>query len=116
MLGQIQEHSDIHRRLDRVSRDLHAAQLRIDNLTRWHQPAPDSIDAKVLAALEVKRDRLALEIIDMRATLPPQPSRLDTPPAGHIAFKKGEWHPAGSIKPDIVTPDIPACLKRSVRP
>ena len=103
---------DLQRLQEQVSRDLHAAQLRIDNLTRWKSPDIDSIDGRVLAALENKRERLSAELLDIQSKLPAPASRLDVAPAGEIRFKKWEWQPAGSIKIIDVIGDIPASLVR----
>lgn len=96
-----------------IARALHAAELRIANLTRWTKPKPGSIEAAILPSLEAKRDRLTRELAALRQRIPPQPSRLDCNLTGDIKFKSRTWHTAGTLTIDCALGDIPACLKRS---
>lgn len=91
-----------------------AAETRIASLTFWERPSPDSINGKVLAGLEAKRDRIAPRIIELADLLPAKPSQLDVRDSASIRFKGHDWQPVGTHFIDhTIIPDLPACLRRT---
>lgn len=92
-------------------RDLFDAERRIENLTRWEQPQPDSLNGTLLASFERKRARAAERAQAAAAFLPAKRERIFAT-AAPIQFAAREPVPVGTLTVGELE-DIPDFLRRA---
>lgn len=101
---------DALRLYDRAARLLHETNLRIASL---EFRGAGGVDSKILPSLIARRDRLTVEVIELKIAADAERPSLTSNRAGsHITFPPAREYPLGTAPPSLDPGPIPDFLRR----
>ncbi len=102
---------DALRLYERASRALYETELRIASLEFRNA---GGVDAKILPSLIARRDRLAVEVIDLKIAADAARPVTPTSRAGsHVVFPPARDYPIGTAPREDVISEMPEFLRRA---